>query len=540
MARSSAPSRSPACQARSQRPFTLFALLCLLLTPAPSFAQLATTPHVTVREFRFEGHTVFTSAQLAAVVAPFTGREITRSELEDARRAVTLHYVTAGYLNSGALIPDQPVTDTITIRIVEGRLTETTITSNHWLRTGYLRDRIQPGTPLNIHRLRDQLQILRVNPNVVQLNAELQPGNVPGESRLHLHVRDRQPFRVGLQVDNERPPSVGAYQVLARLADLNLTGHSDALEINYGIVSGGQGGWDADPGNNVEASYQIPITPHDTTVRLFGDRHNYAIIEEPFAALGIESESYRLGAQIRHPLYRTANRELAVSASVERRHSETELLGIPFPITPGSVNGEINLYVLRLAQEWTDRGAQHVFAVRSTINLGLDLGDATDDGTDRDAQFVSWLGQAQYVRRLFGTPTLLVLRTDLQWTEDRLLAPEQFSLGGSQRGRGYREDQLLRDRGVFASAEVRFPLLARRSGEPLLQIGPFVDFGAGWNRDISPRPRTIGSAGGGLIFTPERRLAAQLYWGYAFRDFDTNEEDAQDLGLHFRVSADLF
>ena len=253
-------------------------------------------------------------------------------------------------------------------------------------------------------------------------------------------VRDKQPFRVGLQVDNERPPSVGAYQVLANLADLNLTGHSDPLTVTYGIVNGGTGGWDATPGDNIEAGYQVPVTPLDTTVRFYGDRHNYAIIEEPFNALDITSDSYRVGVLVRQPLYRTANREFALSASFERRHSETELKGVPFPITPGSVNGEINLYVLRLAQEWSDRGAQHVLALRSTINIGLNIGDATDDGTDRDAQFVSWLGQAQYVRRLFGTPTLLVLRTDVQWTDDRLLSPEQFSLGGAQRGRGYREE----------------------------------------------------------------------------------------------------
>ncbi len=513
-------------------------LLCLLAPAA--VAQLAATPRLTVRQFHFTGHTAFTTTELAAVVAPFTGREITRTELEEARRAITLHYVHAGYVNSGAVIPDQPVIDTITIRIIEGTLTDLTISSNRWLRTGYLRDRIRPGTPLNVHRLRDQLHILRANPNVVQLNAELQPGNQPGESHLNLLVRDRHPFRIGLQLDNERSPSVGAYQLLARLADLNLTGHSDPLELTYGILSGGREGWDADPADNLEASYQFPVTARDTTVRLFGERHNYAIIEEPFDTLDITSESYRLGGELRHPLYRTANRELALSVSFERSHSETELLGVPFPVTPGSINGEINLYILRLAQEWTDRGAHHVLALRSTISLGLDLGDATDDGTDRDAQFVSWLGQAQYVRRLFGTPTLLVLRADAQWTGDRLLAPEQFSLGGSQRGRGYRQDQLLRDRGLFTSAEIRLPLLARATGEPMLHAGPFVDFGAGWGAKTSPRPRTIGSAGAGLIFSPERRLSAQLYWGCAFRDFPTNEQDAQDWGLHFRVTAELF
>jgi hypothetical protein len=36
-------------------------------------------------------------------------------------------------------------------------------------------------------------------------------------------VTDQQPFRFGLQIDNQRPPSVGQYEIWALASDLNLT-----------------------------------------------------------------------------------------------------------------------------------------------------------------------------------------------------------------------------------------------------------------------------------------------------------------------------
>src|SRR5438093_1425953 len=56
-------------------------------------APLSSTLRLFVRAFRFEGNTVFSSNELAKLTAPYVNREISSEELEEARRAVTLHYV---------------------------------------------------------------------------------------------------------------------------------------------------------------------------------------------------------------------------------------------------------------------------------------------------------------------------------------------------------------------------------------------------------------------------------------------------------------
>lgn len=61
--------------------------------------------------------------------------------------------------------------------------------------------------------------------------------------------------------------------------------------------------------------------------------------------------------------------------------------------------------------------------------------------------------------RLLAPDTLLLVRGDVQLSTTSLVPLEQFSLGGFQNVRGYRQDLLLSDNGAFASAEVRLPIL---------------------------------------------------------------------------------
>jgi hemolysin activation/secretion protein len=511
---------------------------------APSPTLLSTTAPVFVREFQFEGNTIFSSIELAKVVASYTGRELGFDDLEDARRAVTLYYAQHGYINSGAVFSDQHVADGVVVmRIIEGRLTDVRLSGNRWLRSGFIKERVErwAGPPLNMNEMRDGLQLLRQNPNIAQINAELRPGATAGESYLDLHVRDTNPFRLGLQVDNSRPPSVGSEEILLRASDCNLTGNGDSLQVAYGIAEGGETSWEFSDLKNADGSYTIPLTRFDTTLQIYGSKHDYAVIEQPFNALDITSESYDAGVSLRQPFYETANREFALAVAFDRRQSKTFLLGVPFDVTPGSTNGVTDISALRISQEWIDRTQNQLLALRSTFSVGIDAFGVTDNGTDRNAKFWAWLGQAQYARRLFNTANTLILRATGQYTDRPLLSLEQFPIGGPDSVRGYRENQLVRDQGVFASAEFRIPIFYNRLGAPAVQLAPFFDFGGGWNVDSStPEPRTISSAGIGLLLTPNHHLSAQLYWGYPFRDLHQPDKDPQDLGLNFLINFEAF
>ena len=539
--------------------FPLIALLTLtaspnldaqILPPPPETPdtgrRLSEAPRLFVRGYRFEGNTVFSDNELAKVAEAFTQRELNTEDIERARRAVSLHYVNSGYINSGAVIPDQdPVDGIIVMRIVEGVLTEIRLQGNEWLRDGYIHSHLRrwSGEPLNLHKLQDGLQLLRQNPNVEQVNAELKPGNSPGESLVDLRVEDRQPFRAGLQIDNQRPPSVGELQLWLLASDLNLTGHSDPLDIKYGLVNSSASGYEFSGADNVEGSYRFPLARFGTTLGLHGSRLNTRLVEETFTALDIESLTESYGIELRQPVYQTARQEAALSVGFDYGRNRTWLLGSRFNLSPGAEDGEMVGSALRISQEWIGRGQNHVLALRSTFNFGLDVLGATDNGIsgEPDARFFHWLGQGQYVQRLFNTQNQIVLRLTGQWTSEPLLALEQLSVGGFDSVRGYFENQLVRDRGFFSSVEFRVPLLYNKAGAGILHVAPFFDVGGAWNVKDSPSPTTIASTGAGLLFAPNKHASAQLYWGYRFRDVEEPDDaGAQGLGIGFKITVNAF
>jgi hemolysin activation/secretion protein len=528
---------------------TLFAFtLGAQVLPPPPASQLESkkldsAARLFIRGFKFEGNTVFSNEELRKVTEPYTNREVTSGQLEEARRAITLHYINHGYVSSGAVLPDQtPTNGIVTMRIVEGHISRIEVRGNHWLRDGFITSRLErwDGPPLNVNQLTEGLQQLRQNPNVRQINAELKPGAAPGEGILDARVVDEQPFRVGLQADNHRPPSVGAEEISLLLADLNLTGNGDALNIRYGIADSHAGGFDFSGFDNVEASYALPLNRYDTTIGGHASKLDTSIIEQPFVDVNIDSETVSYGGFLRQPFFQTPDHEAALTIAFDRRQNDSTIAGLPFP-SPGAVDGRMIVSVLRLSQEWLERSQNQVLALRSTFNFGLDVLDATDHSSEPNGQFFSWLGQAQYVRRLFNTQNQLIFRLTGQWSDKSLLALEQLSVGGAETVRGYRENTLVRDRGIISSLEFRVPVLFNKAGAGIVDIAPFFDFGGGWNYTESPQPTTIYSAGLGLLLAPNKYVNAQLYWGYRLRHIPMPpDKNAQDLGLHFQVNFNLF
>lgn len=511
----------------------------------PRVGEQAFPPlEIRVTAFAFEGNTVCSNAELAAVVAPFSGRTITAEELEQARLAVTAHYIGRGYVNSGAVLGDQEIDrGVITFTIVEGRLSDIEVRGNRWLRSRYIARRLErrSGPPLNVHGIQEALLLLNDHAVIEKVNADLQPAGKPGESRLVVNVKERFPLHAGLEFSNDRPASVGAEHLDFVASDQSLTGNGDLLDARLTLLNRTKSG--AETGfENFAVSYALPLNSWDTTLRLAYSQNDYAIIEEPFLLLDISGRSHEYEVSLRQPLYRTFQTEFALSLTGARRHSETFLRGEPFTLAPGAVDGETDVTVIRFAQEWSRRTQSQVIALRSSLNFGIRAFGATDNGTDRDAEFFSWLGQVQYIQRFGQHGVQLILRGDFQWTPDQLLTLEQFSIGGIDSVRGYRENQLVRDKAVVGTAELRVPLWSNGRGKPVLQVAAFYDIGAGWNNDEpTPAPGTISSIGAGLIFTPNERISAELYWAHRLTEIaNVGERDLQDDGFHFRVTVLAF
>ncbi|HEX4140868.1 MAG TPA: ShlB/FhaC/HecB family hemolysin secretion/activation protein [Candidatus Methylacidiphilales bacterium] len=509
-------------------------------------------PKILVKHFVFTGNTVYDSATLDKVVEKYTGREIDSVELEAARQAVTLYYVAHGYINSGALLPDQNPSDGIIhMTVVEGKLTTITVTGNHWFQTWWLRNemRLAGGEPLNFNSLKEGLQVLRENPTIAQVNAELQPGGAPGESQLKMEVKDAIPFRFSVEVNNYRPPSVGSTIAQAHAADLNLTGNNDPLSVTYGIATSDMNGYEFSDLDNIAGDYTFPISPWRTTMEIGADKTNSGIIEAPFNQLNIDSKLVEYHLAIHQPIFETPKDSLILSFQIDKRRNSTSLFGEPFSLTPGAVNGAESVTVPRFIQEFVDRGTDHVFSARSQFSFGIDAAGATINAGPPDGHFFAWLGQTQYVRRIGDSNNLIIGRLSGQIADRPLLSVEQLELGGISSVRGYLENQVLSDNGVIASIEGRIPIWEDKDHNPLCSIAPFTDFGLGWDNVEVNGPVAVGttnlgrqgvampSVGIGVLFNPCKYFSGQLYWGYGLnRRQEPGGESLQNDGIEFSVS----
>ena len=507
----------------------------------PGDSQRAVMETFVIREFGFVGNTVFATSELERITKSYTNRPITRLELEEARVALTQFYITNGYINSGALLKDQPTNGIATFTIVEGRLSEIRVHGNKWIGTSFYKRRLlaNGGDPLNVNRIHNTLEIWRDAYPLEQVNAELRPGDRLGGAIMDVKVKEKFPFHFGTEYANDKPPSTGSEQVTALLRADSLTGHADILSMDYGIARGKGHGMDrADflGPDDIAASYAVPLSATDTALGLQYARSSAAIVEAPFDRLNISSESVVYGLSLSQPLYRTPNREFSLTLAGERKSNDTTLLGVPYSLSEGAVNGASVVSAVRCSAQYTDRNASRVFSARATVSGGLDALNATRNATGPDGRFVSFLGQAQYLQRLWNTQNEVMFRVAGQYSPDPLLALEQLSIGGVNTVRGYRENTLVRDMGCVGTAEFHVPVLLGRDERRLIQLAPFVSCGAGWNNGrATPDPKDIASAGIGLMLNPCKYLEASLFWGHAFRDIHQLNHDLQDDGINFKI-----
>ncbi len=497
----------------------------------------------TFKSFEFVGGTVFSEEQLKEVTAEFVGKPITFAQLLQAANKVTQLYVQEGYITSGAYIPEQQLeSDVLKIQIVESSLEQINVNVTRGrLNNNYIRDRVlrATATPLNINSLQEALQLLQLNPLIDSVNAELATGTRRGTNILDINVNGAKTFGIQGILNNNRNPSVGSFERGIKISEDNLFGIGDGLSLAY---------LNTDGIDEFEVEYTLPINARDGTLNFYFRNIDSEVVEEPLDEADIEIDFRDFSFTYRQPVIQKASaestQELALSLTASRRESDGQILGTDFPIPFGAdEEGEIRLSVIRFAQEWQQRSRQEFFAARSQFSLGVDAFDATiNDGDEADGEFFVWRGQLIWLR-LLGTPknnssvgTSLLIKSDFQLATNSLVSLENFGLGGQQSVRGYRQDVLLTDNGILASAELRIPIVQARNIGGSLQLTPFIDFGTAWNVDREdPDTNTLVGTGLGLLWQQGDNLQARLDWGIPLTDIDSRDNTWQENGVYFQL-----
>lgn len=495
---------------------------------------------VFVHTVEVRGSTIFDEGDFEAITRNFMGRRLTTAGLVELTQAITTHYVEAGYVTSGAVLPDQDLEFGIVIvQIVEGSVDEIVIEGTEYFRESYLRARLELAarTPLDVERLTNQLAVFQRDPRIERVQASLVPSGELGVSRLRLVVEENSPWDLSLIASNDRPNSIGSIGGGGDVRRSNLLGLGEDLSVAVRVSEGLR---------QVRVEGRIPISVYDTDLRVSYQWSRAEVVDSSFRTLDIESDSDTARIEIHQPLIRNRHHELSLGVIGSWTRSRSELLGRTFCFQIAVSDCRPTVSAIRLQQDYLWRRRSTVVSARSTLSFGIDVLGATKERSNGspDGEFVSWLAQLRWLQRLsirspgwdWFTGSVFVFRGDLQLSNEPLLTTEQIAVGGPRTVRAFRRNRLVRDNAVIGSVELRVPVWKRAFEESIVEVAPFLDFGHAWN-DRGPNPvNTLSSIGLAVRLDLGYGVSANASWGHRIRRGVNDADGLQRDGIYFEVT----
>lgn len=500
--------------------------------------------NILIRKFELVGDEVLTESEIAKIVEPYLLKRISLIELLEVPRKITQSYVEKGFITTSAIIAPQVIKDRVVkIQIIPGTIEAIDISGLEALNAGYIRDRLASATqsPVNQNKLLEALQLLEINPLIADISAELSAGVKPNSSLLEVKIAEADTFSAEVEIDNSQVISIGSFRQQLSLNENNLLGIGDRFNVAYSRSAG------SDALSNL--SYELPINSRNGTIKLSHNRADNQIVQEPFDDLDIENETEFYELALKQPLSKSIGQELSIGLSLAHETSQTIFLDDePFPNLTQATDsdGRTRVTTVGFFQDFLKRDRNQVLFFRSQFQLGIDAFDATIDSEQADGEFVSWQGYGEYIYAL-SRKNILAFKGNMQLANDNLPSIKQFSAGGLNSVRGYPQNILTGDNGIFFSSELRSTIFSRSdpktsSPQITLEFIPHLDFGQAWNTGTRPNQsvNTLLSLGAGLKLSLSKRLVATIDWSFPIIEVDTPGDSLQANGIYFSLRSELF
>ena len=509
-------------------------------TPGQSLPNPGSGVTVEIQRIEVVGSSIYSPEALAEITEPYGNQALTLEDLQQVADQITQRYLNDGYITSRAVLVDQEIVDgVVQIQVIEGSLAEIRIEGTERLSQNYIKDRINLGakTPLRTDALEDQLRLLRVDPNIANLEASLRASDQVGQSILSVRIVESPNVGGSIGSDNYSPESVGGQRTRAEVYYRNIMGNGETIS----------GSWDRSyiGGSDVfRLTYRMPVNARNGTVQFQTTIDRNEITQVPFDGFDISGETERYDFTYRQPIIRNPRQEFALSLSYTYQDSQTFVLNTGTRIgstTGAEIDGTTRTSVVKFGQDYVRRDASGAWAFQSQFSFGNSwLGSTTQDGDIPDSQFFSWLSQGQRVQRV-NDRNLLIIQGDLQFASGPMLGSQQFVIGGGQSVRGYRQNARAADSGWRFSVEDRFTVRRDEAGQPKLQLAPFFDAGLVWNYRTNPNglsqdTRFLAGAGLGLIWQPLSDFNVRVDYGIPLVGVsDRGNDSLQSRGLYFTL-----
>ena len=490
-----------------------------------------------IEEFKVEGNTIFTTERLRLVLDDFVGPGKKAADVEKARETLEKFHHDEGYPSVIVNIPEQKVEEgIIRLQIIESRISVTRVTGNRYFTTKQILDRLPslaPGTVIHAPDVEKEIGSLNKNADLKVMPTDMKPGKDLGSIEVDLKAEDHLPFHGSVEINNRNTHDTSDLRINAGAHYDNLWHLEHSLSVQYQFSP-----QKFDEVEVVSASYMAPAPWYrDSSVVVYGVYSNSStIFGDSYHELG-KGDVIGTRYVIPVPAYKSLISTVLLGFDYKNFQETTNQTGssvistpveyMPFSLSySGSVPDSTGLTLFNAGLN---------FAFRGLIARAQAFDDKRLDA--RSNYFYVSLGAERRQKLPYGAS--LDVKLDGQIADQPLISNEQYSAGGMDSVRGYKDSEVMGDSAFHGMIELVSPDLAPKFslGERFV-ITPYIfyDFAVVWVKQALPgqesamNPQGTGLGVRGLLF---KNFEYQTDYAYALHA--TDKINRGDSRIYFKV-----
>lgn len=461
----------------------------------------------TLKELSVKGNTAFSAAELTPLYADLLGKEVSLLDIYKVRDAITAKYGNAGFGLSKAVIPEQRIQaqGLVRIEMIEGFVDEVIVEGGSGDQQAFLAhagERIKAERPLNVRTLERYL-LLANDRFAIKVTSTMKPSpKTPAASTLILKVEPAPKLEGGATIDNRGTEAVGPNQINANVALNGLGGRAAQTALNYATVEQGS------ELQYLALSHTEILTNEGTALTLALSISLSKPGTQVLRQLDNKSDSETLSLKLSHPFIRTRQENLSAHVKYEQKDTDSHSLG--------TLTSQDRIRSLRFGLNYDKADAYDgINQVLVEYSFGIrGLGSTADanplksraDGRPDYQKLTINLSRKQELAYFSPRLSQFSLHAAFmaQHSGSGLLSSEECGIGGQQFGRAYDSSEILGDRCLAASLELRFT--PKTAGTPFntAQFYGFYDGGSTTNKAplsaSDPATKSLSSTGLGVRF----------------------------------------
>lgn len=438
-------------------------------TTLPSAPDAMKGPCFTINRVVLDGSSLINQRQQQMLFAPWQGRCLDVSRIQQLTDTVSDWYISRGYITSRAFLVEQDLSHgELHLAVLEGRLQKIKMdgASGREIRMAFTG---LEGSILNLRDIEQGMeQINRTRTTPVQI--EILPGTQQGWSVVHLNATPEFPLSASVSFDNNGQKSTGVGQINGGLTGNNLLGLADSWFVSGGRSSAFSNAKDA---QNFAAGVSVPYG-----YSLLGYSYSWNNYLSTIDNNGYlwrsngDTETHRVN--LSHVLFRNGDIKTGVSLGLSHRINRNYLDDVLLQ------SSSRKLTSLLFGLNHTQKMFGGVATFNPTFSRGMPWLGAENDGSKNGdlpkAQFRKWSLNASFQRPVADNLWWLASAYG-QWTPDRLYGSERMTIGGESSVRGFKEQTISGDNGAYWRNELNYTLFTL----PVIgQVSALAALDGGW------------------------------------------------------------